>query len=40
MRNLWPSSAAIPQNANMIDYLGKFRPQDGLGLCYDDVPYQ
>ena len=40
MGNLWPSTATIPQNANMIDYLGKFRPQDGLGLCYDNVPYQ
>lgn len=39
MRNLWPSAATVPRNAHMIDYLGKFRPQDGLGFCYDDVPY-
>ena len=38
-RNLWPTVSAIPTNAHMIDYLGKFRPQDGLGFCYDDVPY-
>ena len=39
-RNLWPAAPAVPQNAHMIDYLGKFRPQDGLGFCYDDVKYQ
>jgi tyrosinase len=38
-RNLWPSVATIPRNADMIDYLGKFLPQNGLGMCYDDVPY-
>lgn len=38
-RNLWPAVATIPTNAHMIDYLGKFRPQDGLGFCYDDVDY-
>lgn len=38
-RNLWPSAAAIPRNAHMIDYHGKFRPLDGLGISYDDVPY-
>lgn len=38
-RNLWPAVPTIPTNAPMIDYLGKFRPQDGLGMCYDDVPY-
>lgn len=38
-RNLWPPAAVIPTNAHMIDYLGKFRPQDGLGFCYDDVDY-
>ena len=38
-RNLWPSVATIPEPRHMVDYLGKFRPQDGLGLCYDDVPY-
>jgi tyrosinase len=39
IRNLWPSAATVPRNAHMIDYLGKFRPQDGLGFSYDDVPY-
>ncbi len=38
-RNLWPLVSTIPTNAHMIDYLGKFRPQDGLGFCYDDVDY-
>jgi len=38
-RNLWPAVPTIPTNAHMIDYLGKFRPADGLGMCYDDVPY-
>jgi tyrosinase len=39
MKNLWPAVATIPQNKYMIDYPGKFRPQDGLGICYDDVAY-
>ncbi len=38
-KNLWPAAAASPRPRDMIDYLGKFRPQDGLGFCYDDVPY-
>jgi tyrosinase len=38
-RNLWPAAASIPINAHSIDYFGKFRPQDGLGFCYVDVPY-
>ncbi len=38
-RNLWPAAATVPKPRHMIDYLGKFRPQDGLGFCYDDVPY-
>ncbi len=38
-RNLWPAAPVIPINAHTIDYLGKFRPQDGLGFCYVDVPY-
>lgn len=38
-RNVWPATATIPTNAHMIDFFGKFRPQDGLGFCYDDVPY-
>ncbi len=37
--NLWPTVATVPLNRHMIDYLGKFRPQDGLGFSYDDVPY-
>ncbi|HEV2805765.1 MAG TPA: tyrosinase family protein [Chthoniobacterales bacterium] len=38
-KNLWPAAAAIPHPRNMIDYMGRFLPQDGLGFCYDDVPY-
>jgi tyrosinase len=38
-KNWWPAAAATPRPRDMIDYLGKFRPQDGLGFCYDDVPY-
>jgi tyrosinase len=38
-KNLWPAAPAIPHPSNMIDYLGRFRPADGLGFCYDDVPY-
>lgn len=37
--HLWPSAAAVPRNADFIDYLGRFRPDRGLGYCYDDVPY-
>jgi tyrosinase len=37
--NLWPNLATIPTNAHMIDYSGRFQPQDGLGFSYDDVPY-
>lgn len=37
--NLWPVAAATPASRHMIDYLGRFRPQDGLGFAYDDVPY-
>ncbi|HYI07874.1 MAG TPA: tyrosinase family protein [Thermoanaerobaculia bacterium] len=40
IRNLWPAVPTIPHNAHMIDYLGRFKPADGLGFCYDDVPYQ
>lgn len=39
-RNLWPASSVPARPKDMIDYLGKFRVQDGLGFCYDDVPYQ
>lgn len=38
-RNLWPAAPAVPRPHDMIDYLGKFRPQDGLGFCYSDVDY-
>ena len=38
-RNLWPAADVVPLNAHTIDYLGKFRPQDGLGFSYVDVPY-
>ena len=38
-RNLWPAADVVPINAHTIDYLGKFRPQDGLGFSYVDVPY-
>ena len=36
---IMPTDANIPTNAHMIDYLGKFRPADGIGMCYDDVQY-
>ena len=38
-RNLWPTAAAVPTNAQMIDYHGRFRPLDGLGFSYVDVAY-
>lgn len=38
-RNLWPAIASVPSPKHMIDYFGRFLPQDGLGFCYDDVPY-
>ncbi len=38
-RNLWPAAAIVPKPRHMIDYMGRFLPQDGLGFCYDDVPY-
>lgn len=38
-KNVWPSAASIPRPRHMIDYLGRFVPQDGLGFCYDDVAY-
>jgi tyrosinase len=38
-RNWWPAAATVPKPRHTIDYLGRFRPQDGLGFCYDDVPY-
>jgi tyrosinase len=37
--NLWPTAATVPSPKHMIDYSGRFLPQDGLGFCYDDVPY-
>lgn len=37
--NLWPVADVVPTSAHMIDYLGRFRPVDGLGFSYDDVPY-
>jgi tyrosinase len=39
IRNLWPATATAVRVRDTIDYLGKFRPSDGLGYCYDDVPY-
>lgn len=33
------AAAAREQNRHMIDYHGRFRPEDGLGFDYDDVPY-
>jgi len=39
IENLWPSAEVIPRNRDMIDYFGRFRPQDGLGFSYDDVAY-
>jgi hypothetical protein len=40
VKNLWPVSTVIPRPRDVIDYLGRFHPQDGLGFAYDDVPYQ
>lgn len=37
--NLWPTADIVPLNRNMIDYLGRFQPESGLGFSYDDVPY-
>lgn len=37
--NLWPAVETVPRNRHMIDYPGRFRPEDGLGFDYDDVPY-
>ncbi|VAW99781.1 hypothetical protein MNBD_GAMMA21-2336 [hydrothermal vent metagenome] len=37
--NLWPPIDAVPLNRHMIDFHGRFRPQDGLGFSYDDVSY-
>ncbi len=39
IKNLWPSSPATARPRDMIDYLGKFDPKQGLGFSYDDVPY-
>jgi tyrosinase len=39
VHNLWPASPAMPRPRDMIDYLGRFQPNLGLGYCYDDVPY-
>jgi len=39
IHNLWPASGATPRPRDMIDYLGRFQPNLGLGFCYDDVPY-
>jgi tyrosinase len=38
-RNLWPLAAVTPRSRDTIDYMGRFRIQDGLGFSYDDVPY-
>jgi tyrosinase len=38
--NLWPAAATAVRIRDTIDYLGKFKPQDGLGYCYDDVPFK
>lgn len=37
--NLWPTADTVPLNRNLIDYLGRFQPESGLGFSYDDVPY-
>jgi hypothetical protein len=39
-KNLWPPAPTIPKVRHMIDYLGRFKPSDGLGFCYEDVPYE
>ena len=38
--NLWPTGATTVKVRNMIDYLGRAKPEDGLGFSYDDVPYK
>ena len=38
-KNLWPAADAVPRVRHLIDYLGRFRPEDGLGFCYDHIPY-
>lgn len=38
-RHLWPDVPRVPRSRDMIDYLGRFRIEDGLGFAYDDVPY-
>jgi len=30
---------AMPTPDDVIDYLGRTDPTEGLGFCYDDVPY-
>lgn len=37
--NLWPAIETVPLNRHMIDYLGRFQPEGGLGFSYDDAPY-
>ena len=37
--NLWPATATVPLNRDVIDFPGKFRPNNGLGFSYDNVPY-
>jgi tyrosinase len=39
IQNLWPSVPTVVKPRHVIDYLGRFRPQDGLGFAYDDVPF-
>ncbi len=38
-KNLWPAVPTIPTNAHVIDYFGRHVIQNGLGMCYDNVPY-
>ena len=40
VRHLWPDSPIVPKVRHTIDYLGRFKPTDGMGFCYDDVPYE
>ena len=39
LANLWPPIDSVVRPKDTIDYLGRLRPHDGLGFCYDDVPY-
>ncbi len=37
--NLWPSTATVIRNRDVIDYHGRFAVGDALGFSYDDIQY-